>query len=111
MMRPMSLRTSEYKHIALDNEDRPVIQGTRLKVRDLVRAHLAHGWSADELAWQFQGVTLAQVHGALSYYFDHQAEIDEDIARAREFEREMEGRQQDDPVAQKLRKLLASRRA
>ncbi|GMU58211.1 MAG: hypothetical protein AMXMBFR33_73570 [Candidatus Xenobia bacterium] len=106
----MSLRTSEYKHIVLDGQDRPVIQGTRLKVRDLVRAHLAHGWSADELAWQFQGVTLAQVHGALSYYFDHQVEIDADILSAREFEREMEAEQQDDPVAQKLRKQIASRR-
>lgn len=110
MMRPMSLRTSEYKHIVLDSKDRPVIQGTRLKVRDLVRAHQAHGWSADELAWQFQGITLAQVHGALTYYYDHQAEIDADIRRVRESEREFEEKQKDVPVVKKIRKLLASRR-
>ncbi|GMU56402.1 MAG: hypothetical protein AMXMBFR33_55480 [Candidatus Xenobia bacterium] len=87
-----------------------MIEGTRLKIRDLVRAHLAHGWSADELAWQFQGVSLAQVYGALAYYYDHQSEIDADILRAREIEREFEQKQMDEPVVRKIRKLLASRR-
>lgn len=108
MMRPMSLRTSEYKHIVLDSKDRPVIQGTRLKVRDLVMAHLAHGWSADEIAWQFQAITLAQVHSALSYYFDHKAEMDAEI-RSHIAEDEEARREQakSNPLVQKL---LAHRR-
>lgn len=106
-------RTSEYKHIVLNDKDRPVIEGTRLKVRGLVAAHQAHGWSAEELAWQFQGITLAQVHGALAYYYDHQAEIDEDNRRVGEFVEEFRKRQQNDPVvqglAQRMRELKASR--
>lgn len=111
MMRPMSLRTSEYKHIAIDAKGRPVIvEMPRLKVRDLVMAHLAHGWPAEELVRQFQGLTLAQAYGALSYYWDHQADVDQDIQRVRELDREFEERQKDEPVVKKIRKLLSSRR-
>ncbi len=109
----MSTRTTEYKHIVLNDKDCPVIEGTRLKVRDLVAAHLAHGWSAEELAWQFQGITLAQVHGALTYYYDHQAEIDADNRRVSDFVEEQRKLQENDPVvqglAQRMRELKASR--
>ena len=35
--------------------------------------------SAEELVRTFPHLTLAQVHDALSYYYDHQAEIDKEI--------------------------------
>jgi hypothetical protein len=41
--------------------------------------HLAHGWSADEIARQHPYLSLGEVHAALGYYFDHQAEIDAEI--------------------------------
>ncbi len=110
MMGPMSLRTSEYKHIALDDKGRPVPSGMpRFKVRDLVMAYLAYQGTAEELAREYDGLTPAQVHGALTYYHDHQAEIDTDIQRVRELDEEIDRRQQDDPVIQKLKKLKASR--
>ncbi len=106
----MSLKTSEYKHIAIDDRGRPVIaEWPRLTVRDLVMAQQAHGWSADELVWQFQGVTPAQAHGALSYYYDHQAEIDAAIREVEEFDRDWDAQHRDDPFVQKLAALKAAR--
>jgi uncharacterized protein (DUF433 family) len=34
----------------------------------------------EELAAEFRHLTLAQIHDALSYYYDHQGDIDRDIA-------------------------------
>ncbi len=36
------------------------------------------GWSADEISAEHD-LSLADVHAALAYYFDHRAEIDESI--------------------------------
>jgi len=54
---------------------RPIISGTRLEVADVAARHTFHGHSADAIASAFD-VTLAQVHAALAYYFEHKIEID-----------------------------------
>jgi uncharacterized protein (DUF433 family) len=35
--------------------------------------HLAYGWSPEEMHYQHPPLSLAQIHAALAYYFDHQA--------------------------------------
>jgi len=57
---------------------RPCIAGTGLRVLDIAIAMLFHDRSVDELASDY-GVTLAQVHAALAYYYEHKTEIDADI--------------------------------
>ena len=56
----------------------PVIEGTRVPVR-AVAGYYQMGMLVDEIVMSFSGVTLAQAHAALSYYFDHQQEVDEDV--------------------------------
>lgn len=66
---------------------RPCLAGTGVRVTDVVIAQVYHRQTPDEIAVGY-GVTLAAVHAALAYYYEHQAEVDEDIrqqiARARE---------------------------
>ncbi len=57
---------------------RPCIAGTGLRVTDIMMASIYHMQTPDELAVGF-GISLAQVHAALAYYYEHQAELDEDI--------------------------------
>ncbi|MFP4322891.1 MAG: DUF433 domain-containing protein [Anaerolineales bacterium] len=57
---------------------RPIIAGTTLRVQDVAAHHRFHGYTPQELAYQLQ-ISLAQVHAALAYYYDHQAEIDAQI--------------------------------
>lgn len=57
----------------------PMISGTDMKVTELVLAHIAYGWSPEELHFQFPHLTLGQIHSALAYYWDHQEELDKDI--------------------------------
>lgn len=52
----------------------------RIRVAQIVMDYLAHGWSADEMCRQHPSLTLAEVHAATGYYYDHQAEIDAEIS-------------------------------
>ena len=56
-----------------------VIHGTRFPVRSVVIYILQHGRTPEELVAKFPHLTLAQIHDALSYYYDNRAEIDREI--------------------------------
>src|SRR5437879_4343517 len=102
---------TEYKHIVLDEDGVPLIEGTTMKVRELILEHLAHGWSSEELHWQHPYLNLAQIHAAFSYYYDHQEQMDEDM-QAR-WEQSVDARaraQAASPLYAKLRELKKSRR-
>jgi len=59
----------------------------RTRVAMIVADYLWRGWSAEEIARQYPYLTLAEVHAALTYYFDHKQEIeDELVAEYREVE-------------------------
>ncbi len=57
---------------------RPCVAGTGVRVIDVIMASIYHLQNPDELAAGF-GLTLAQVYAALAYYYEHKAELDEDI--------------------------------
>lgn len=58
---------------------RPIIAGTTLMVQDVATHKLYRNYTPEELAEQLQ-ISLAQVYAALAYYYDHQGEIDAQIA-------------------------------
>ncbi|MBI1801624.1 MAG: DUF433 domain-containing protein [Chloroflexi bacterium] len=74
----MSLVETRYEHVVLDG-DAPTIAGTNMKVIELVMGMLAYGWSPEELHFQHPYLTMGQIHSALAYYWDHQAELERDI--------------------------------
>lgn len=45
----------------------------------IVADYLWRGWSAEEIARQYPYLTLAEVHAAMTYYFDHQKEIEDEL--------------------------------
>jgi uncharacterized protein (DUF433 family) len=93
----------EYAHICLEGENVPMIVGTRIKVVEIVLDHLARGADADEIHRQFPHLTMGQIHGALAYYYDHQEDMDADIARQLERVQEFESRLGDASFAEKLK--------
>jgi hypothetical protein len=52
----------------------------RTRVAQVVMDYLAYGWSADEIHRQHPHLALAEMHTAMGYYYDNQAEIDAEIA-------------------------------
>jgi len=74
---------TEYKYIVksmeiLDGE--PIIKGTRTPVRAIVE-NWRLGLSPEEIVVHMPHLTLAQVFEALSYYSDHQDELNEYIEK------------------------------
>lgn len=51
----------------------------RVRVAQIVMDYFAYGWSADEIHRQHPHLSLAEVHAAMGYYYDNQAEIDAEI--------------------------------
>lgn len=74
-------QATAYEHIVTDEKGVPLIEGTTVKVVELVLDTHAYGWSPDELQFQHPRLTLGQIHSALAYYWDHKEEMDGDIER------------------------------
>lgn len=60
---------------------KPVIRGTRIRVAQIAIEHECLGWSPDEIVRAHPHLTLAQVHDALSYYYENVEEINAEIKR------------------------------
>jgi uncharacterized protein (DUF433 family) len=65
--------------IDLDAQGVAWIGGTRVKVTEIVLDKIAYGWSPEEIHFQHPHLSLAQIHGALTYYYEHQSELDAQI--------------------------------
>ncbi|HZS45188.1 MAG TPA: DUF433 domain-containing protein [Blastocatellia bacterium] len=92
-------------HIELDEQGRPWITGANTKVIEVVLDHLCYGWSPEEMQAEHPHLSLAQIHSALAYYYDHKEEIDRAIA---EMENRVDARAdlaKDSPGRRKLREL------
>ena len=58
---------------------KPRIAGHRIRVQDVVIEHDHWGLSPEEIVAHHPGITLADVHAALTHYHDHRKEIQRDI--------------------------------
>lgn len=92
-----------YAHITFDAQGRPVIDGTRFKVRMLVLSYLSHGRDVEELHRQHPVLSLAQIHSALAYYCDHREEMDREIAEGLEFVDRARAEAKETPGRRRLR--------
>ena len=66
------------------------MDGTRIRVMDIVGLH-RHGNTPEQMLNIYSTpLTLAQVHAALAYYYDHQDEIEASLAEDEAVEAELE---------------------
>jgi uncharacterized protein (DUF433 family) len=70
--------------IELDDRGVAWIAGTKVKVAEVVLDKIAYGSSPEEIHFQHPHLSLAQIHGALTYYYENQDEVDEQIRRGLE---------------------------
>lgn len=95
--------TTVYEHVEIDPAGVPLIAGTTMKVVELVTAHLAYGWSPEELHFQYPHLTLGQIYAALAYYWDHKSELDADMERRYRYAEQSRLEAGTTPLAVKLR--------
>ena len=75
----MSVLTTGYEHIVLDEKGMARITGTTMKVIELVAEAIAYGWSPEELHFQHSYLSLGQIHSALAYYWDHAEQLNQQL--------------------------------
>jgi uncharacterized protein (DUF433 family) len=66
-------------------EGKPRIAGHRIRVQDIALWHEFQGLSPEEIVGRFPQLSLAEVHAALAYYFDHRDQIQREIQEDQEF--------------------------
>jgi|SRR5579884_1213197 len=74
-----NMMSTAYAHIQLDAKGHPCIDGTRTRVIDIAMDQIGYKWDAEQIQRQHPHLTLAQIHSALAYYYDHQPELDQAI--------------------------------
>jgi uncharacterized protein (DUF433 family) len=92
-------------HIHLDERGVAWIDETNVKVKEVVLDKLAYGWSPEETHFQHPYLSLAQIHAALSYYYDHQDEFDAEIERDLQQVEALRAQAGDSPVRRRLRAM------
>ncbi len=86
---------------------KPRIDGHRIKVEHIAVCYERMGMSPDEIVTSHPTITLAQVHAALAYYYDHKQEIDADIEEGKRFVEELKAK----TPPSRLQKLVEARKA
>jgi uncharacterized protein (DUF433 family)/uncharacterized protein YuzE len=91
-------------HIVQDERGVAWIDDTNIKVIEVVMDRIAWEWSPEAIHRQHPQLSLAQIHAALSYYYDHQAECNAEIERQdKEVEAMWTAQGNDTPVQRRLR--------
>lgn len=93
-----------YPHIELA-DGVPILSGTRTKVVEVVLDRLAYHWDADEIHRQHPHLSLAQIYSALAYYYDHQAEMDQEIQAQQQDVERVKSSQPTSPLFLRLKSI------
>src|SRR5277367_5366079 len=99
--------TEPPSHVIVDERGVARVDEATVKVIDMALDHLAYGWSADAIHEQFPNLSLAQIHAALAYFYDHQAQFMAEIAKLQD---EVSGWKEaigDSALQRRLRQLRA----
>lgn len=92
-------------HIHLDDRGRAWIDDTNTKVIEVVLDQLSTGASPEEIHFQHAHLSMAQIHAALSYYYDHQKAFDAEIERQLHEVDELRAKVEDSPIRKRLRAM------
>lgn len=82
---------------------KPIIAGTRIKVSFVAREHVEMDMSPREILEAHPHLTLAKIHGALSYYYDHEAEIQAELREADEMVEKLRREAGESPFVARMR--------
>lgn len=94
--------------IDLDDRGTAWIAGTKVKVMEVVLDKIAYGSSPEEIHFQHPNLSLAQIHGALTYYYENQETVDEQIRHGLEDSDKLAARVSDAAFRRKLGDLKRS---
>ena len=100
-----TLATAPTGHIRLDERGVAWVDDTNTKVIEVAQDMIAHGWSPEEIHFQHPHLSLAQVHAALGYYYDHQAAMDDAMQQSLRDVEKLRSQAGESPLRKRLREM------
>jgi uncharacterized protein (DUF433 family) len=73
------MSTTGYPHVEVI-EGRAWIEGRKVRVTEIVLDWLAWHWDAEQIHLQHPHLSMAEIHAAFLYYYDHKEELDRQIS-------------------------------
>lgn len=99
------MSTITYPHIEMNRDGVAIVSGTTTKVVEIVQDHLAHHWHAEDIHRQYPHLSLAQIHAALTYFYDHQPEMEQEIEDRWRRAMDIKAKRADNTIRDKLRQM------
>lgn len=99
------MSVASIEHIEVDENGVARIAGHRTKVIQLVMDKMANDWTPEQIHAQYSYLSLAKIHAAFAYYYDHQAELDAQIRRDAEQAQRLRDEAGVSPIVEKLRSM------
>lgn len=99
------------EYIEVDDRGIAKLIGSRIKVRNLVMAQKANGYSAEQLCEQYPHLEPSQVYAALAYYHANRSEVDKQIEESIAFADRMRAAQPNRHTRAEMERILAERKA
>jgi hypothetical protein len=70
---------------------------------------MAYNSTPEEMHEQYSHLSFAQIHAALSYYYEHQAEVDADIERRDQYIEDLRAQQKNPLTRNELESRLRAK--
>jgi uncharacterized protein (DUF433 family) len=102
----MGMPTVTTGHVWLDSRGVAWVDRTNTKVIEVALDMIAHGWSPEEIHFQHPHLSLAQIHGALGYYYAHKAELDAHIEGSLRESNRKQAEAVESPIRKRLREMV-----
>ena len=106
----MKLTPIQNSHVFIDEAGKPRLFPSHVKVRMLVESVQACQCSPEELVKIYPHLQVAEVHAGMAYYYDHKAQIDEEIREGREFAEQFRLSNPESPATKRVRAIMEARR-
>lgn len=75
----------------------PVLEGTRIRISDIVIEYEHKGLSPEEIATHFPTISIVDIFGALKYYYEHPKKIRDEIENRERIFREQKAKNDKNP--------------
>ncbi|OJW20276.1 MAG: hypothetical protein BGO49_05095 [Planctomycetales bacterium 71-10] len=90
---------------------KPRIAGTRIRVKDVAVWHVHQGMTPEVIVSKWTHLTLAGVHAALAYYYDHRDVIEQELADEAAWYEAQKAAQADSPFSRSVRERAREMKA
>lgn len=93
------LNTTQEVPLSVSENGTMRVAGTRVSLESVLH-HYQQGATAEEIALRFPALRLADIHGCLAYYLNHQEAIEEYLVRQQRHADDLRQRIASDPAQQ-----------